>query len=120
MRITLHGHLAISEDIFGCHYWAGGITSIYWWVDERIPWTEEPGGLQSSFLQQSAFLLIAFLNSFSIFIIPLLNSVSVRLKKSVSLFVLSREFSVYFSWEWFLCFFLLLIFLLLYELRKSN
>ena len=74
----------------------------------------------SSFLQQSAFLLIAFLNSFSIFIIPLLNSVSVRLKKSVSLFVLSREFSVYFNWEWFLCFFLLLIFLLLYELRKSN
>ena len=74
----------------------------------------------SSFLQQSAFLLIAFLNSFSIFIIPLLNSGSVRLKKSVSLFVLSREFSVYFNWEWFLCFFLLLIFLLLYELRKSN
>ena len=48
----------------------------------------------SSFLQQPAFLLIAFLNSFSIFIIPLLNSVSVRLKKSVSSFVLSREFSI--------------------------
>ena len=48
----------------------------------------------SSFLQQSAFLLIALLNSFSIFIIPLLNSVSVRLKKSVSLFILSREFSI--------------------------
>ena len=37
-------------------------------------------------LQYSAFLSIAFLNSFSIFVISFLNSVSIRLKRSVSLF----------------------------------
>ena len=31
-----------------------------------------------------------------------------------------REFSWYFNWEWFLCFFILLIFLWIYEFRKSS
>ena len=47
----------------------------------------------SSFLKYCTFLLIAFLNSFGIFIIPFLNSVSIKLKRSVSLFVLSGTFS---------------------------
>ena len=42
--------------------------------------------VSNSFLQYSAFILIAFLNSFNIFIISFLNSVSIRLKTSVSLF----------------------------------
>ena len=69
----------------------------------------------SSLLQWSAFLLIAFLNSFSIFITYFLPSGSGRLERSVSLFVLSGDFSCSFNWEWYLCFFILLIFLWLYE-----
>lgn len=38
----------------------------------------------SFLLQESAFLSIAFLNFFSIFIIIFLNSVFIRMKKSVS------------------------------------
>ena len=39
-----------------------------------------------SFLQSPEFTLIAFLNFFSVFIISFLNLVSIRLKRSVSLF----------------------------------
>ena len=76
--------------------------------------------VSSSFLQCFAFLLIPFLNSFSIFIISFLQSVSITLKRSVSLFILSGEFSWSFNWEWFLCFFTVLIFLLLCEFRRKN
>lgn len=46
-----------------------------------------------SFVQYHTFLLIDFLNSFSIFIVPFLKLVSSRLKILVSLFILSGEFS---------------------------
>ena len=71
-------------------------------------------------LQQSAFLSIAFLNSFSIFIISFLNSVSIRLKRSLSLFVLLGDFSWSFNWKSFFCSFILLIFPWLYEFRRNN
>ena len=45
---------------------------------------------------------------------------SVGLKRSVSLFILSGEFSWSYNWEWFPCFFILLIFLLLSEFMKSS
>lgn len=43
----------------------------------------------------------------------------VRLKRSVSLFVLSGESSRSYNWEWFPCFFILLVFLLLSEFEKQ-
>ena len=64
--------------------------------------------------------LIYVLNSFSIFTTSLLNLVSVRLQRSVSLFAPSVEFSCSFNWEWFLSFFILLIFFLFCEFRKNN
>ena len=59
-------------------------------------------------------------NSFSVFITSLLNLGSGRLERSVSLFVLSGDFSCSFNLEWFLCFFILLIFLWLYEFRRNS
>ena len=55
--------------------------------------------------------MIAFLNSFNILIVSLLNSVTTRPNRSLSLFVLSGEFSQFFNWKWFFSFFILLIFL---------
>ena len=52
--------------------------------------------------------------SFSILITSLLNWDLVDWKMSVLLFVLSREFSWSFSWEWLLCFFILFVFLRLW------
>ena len=43
---------------------------------------------------------MAFLNSFSIFIIPFLNLVSLGLKGSVSLFTFSGEFTYFFFFFW--------------------
>ena len=60
------------------------------------------------------------LNSFIVFPISLLNLVSVRLQRSVSLFGASGEFSCYFNWEWFLSCFILLIFFLFCEFRETN
>jgi len=64
----------------------------------------------SSFLRESAWLFISSLNSFSIFTISLLKSKSVRLQRSVSLLIALGEFSCCFNWEWFLSFFILLVF----------
>ena len=64
--------------------------------------------------------MIPFLNLFSIFIISFLKLVFVRLKRSVSLFILSGEFSRSYNWEWFPCFFILLMFLLPSEFMKSS
>lgn len=44
--------------------------------------------LSISFLQSSALLLITFLNPFSIFIISVLNSVTIRLRRPASLFLI--------------------------------
>ena len=43
--------------------------------------------------------------------ISFLKSVFIRLKRSVSVIVLLRQFSWSFNWEWFFCVFILLIFL---------
>ena len=48
--------------------------------------------------RKSTFLLIAFLNSLIIFIASFLNLVSVKLKRFVSWFFLSGEFSWSFNW----------------------
>ena len=45
-------------------------------------------------------LFISSLNSFSIFTTSLLNSMSVRLQKSVYLLTALGEFSYCFNWEW--------------------
>ena len=45
---------------------------------------------------------------------------SIRLKKSVSLFAPSEEFLWSFNWKWFFYFFILLIFLLLCEFKGNN
>ena len=63
----------------------------------------------------NSFIFILY--SFSIFTISLLNSVSIGLQRSVSLFVASGEFSCSFNWEWF---FILLIFFLCCEFREAN
>ena len=73
--------------------------------------------ISSSLLQWSAFVLITLFIYFSIFTISFLNSWSGRLERSVSLFVLSGDFSCYSNWEWLLCYFILLIFLWLYKLQ---
>ena len=44
----------------------------------------------------------------------------ISLNRSVLLFVLSEKFTWSFNWESFFCFFILLIFLLLYEFRRNN
>ena len=49
-----------------------------------------------------------------------MNSVSVRLQRSLSLFAPSGEFSCSFIWEWFLCYFILLIFFLFCEFRENS
>ena len=72
----------------------------------------------SSFLKYSVLLFISILNSFSYFHC-FLNSVSVRLQRSVSLFTPSGEFSYSFNWEWFLCF-IFLIFFLFCEFREDS
>uniref|UniRef100_A0A4X1UK17 Uncharacterized protein n=1 Tax=Sus scrofa TaxID=9823 RepID=A0A4X1UK17_PIG len=76
--------------------------------------------LSSSFLKESALLLISSLNSFSIFNTSLLNSMSVRLQRSVSLLSALGEFSCSFNWEWFLCFFILFVFFLSCEFREAK
>ena len=58
-------------------------------------------------------------NSFIIFTISFLNSVSVRLQGSVSLFAFSGEFCS-FKWECFLSFPILLIFFLFCQFREYN
>ena len=45
---------------------------------------------------------------------------SSRLERSVSLFVLSGDFTWSFNWKWFICFFILLIFFLSYEFRRNS
>ena len=60
------------------------------------------------------------LNFFSIFLISLLNSVSVRLQRSVSLFAATCEFSCSFNWEWFLRFFICLCFSFSVSLGKPT
>ena len=60
------------------------------------------------------------LNSFSILTVFFLNSVSIRLQRSVSLFAPSGEFSFFFNWEWFLNFFILLIVFFFKEFREKN
>ena len=50
------------------------------------------------------------LNALSIFTISLLNSKSVRLQRSDSLLIALGEFSSCFNWEWFLSFFIVLVF----------
>ena len=59
------------------------------------------------------------LNSFSIFTISFVNSVSVRLQRSISLFAPLGEFCS-FNWEWLPSFFILLIFFLFCEYRDNN
>ena len=83
----------------------------------------------SSFLKESALLFISALNSLifslnssSIFTTYPLNSVSVRLQRSVLLFAASGEFFCSFNWEWLLSFFILLMFFCLFSvsLWKPN
>ena len=73
--------------------------------------------VSSSFLEYFAFLLIAF-HSFSIliFFLKLLS----RLKEACFIVVLLEECSRSFNCEWFLCFFILLIFILLCEFRINS
>ena len=74
----------------------------------------------SSFLKESALLFISSLNSFSIFNTSLLNSVSVRLQRSVSLLTALSEFSCSFNWESFLSFFVLLVFFFFCEFGEAK
>ena len=46
--------------------------------------------------------------------------VSIRMQRSVSLIAPLAESSCSFNWEWFLNFFILLIFFLLYEFRENK
>ena len=74
----------------------------------------------SSFLKESALLFISYLNSFSIFTISLLNSKSVRLQRSVSLLTALGDFSCCFNLEWFLCFFIVLVFSFFCEFGEAK
>ena len=74
----------------------------------------------SSFLKESVLLLISSINSFSIFNTSLLNSMSVRLQRSVSLLSALDEFSYSFNWECFLCFFILLVFFFFCEFGEAK
>ena len=65
----------------------------------------------------NSFIFAQFLRYFHYLF---LNSVSVRLQRSVSLFSPSGEFSCSFNWEWLLSFFLLLIFFLFCEFSETT
>ena len=64
--------------------------------------------------------LIFSLNSVNIFTISLLNSVSIRLHKCVSVLTALGEFSCCFNWEWFLSFFILLVFFFFCEFGEAK
>ena len=68
----------------------------------------------SSFLKESALLVILSPHSFSIFTISLVDSKSVKHQRSVSLLPDLGEFSCSFNQEWFLSFFILLVFSFLF------
>ena len=74
--------------------------------------------VSSSFLEYFAFLLIA-LNSFNILIF-FLKLLSIKTEEAWFIVALLEECSWSFNCEWFLCFFVLLIFLLLCEFRINN
>ena len=73
------------------------------------------GSVPSSSLNPFIFTLY----SFSVFTLYLLNSVSIRLQRSVSLFAASGEFYS-FNWERLLSSFISHIFFLFCEFRKST
>lgn len=54
------------------------------------------------------------------FTISFLNSVSIRLQRSVSLFAPMEEFSYFFDWKYFMSFFILITFFLFCEFRENN
>ena len=100
---------------------------VYVFANEFSSFSMFPLVFSSSFLKESALLfisaldyLIFSLNSLSILTISLLNSMSVRMQNSVSLFAASCEFSCSFNWEWFLNFFILLMVFFSHEFREAK